>query len=166
MLRTKNIMPQKINSIVIPTGVSVLSYSAFENCDNLVDVEFPNNDITLYHYAFFGCIKLKNIFIYKNITFNSTRNFYNCVALESVIFNGEVNEIKQETFSYCRSVVLYDFSHCTAIPPLYSVASLGHKNGCVIKIPSALSDTTLGTGNGWESETNWNALTNIVWEVV
>ena len=86
-------------------------------------------------------------------------------TLKTVIFNANIHAIVDRAFQNRNGVTLYDFSHCTAIPPLYSVASLGHASGCVIRIPAALSDTTLGEGNGWESESNWFDLGNIVWEV-
>lgn len=97
------------------------------------------------------------------------RDFTNCTALRRFIVLGDINKIHNRTFQYNTQTVLYDFSHCTQIPVLpNTTAALNYDttNGCVIKIPSALSDTTLGEGNGWESETNWCDLTNIVWEVV
>lgn len=87
-------------------------------------------------------------------------------TVSKVIYEGNVPDIEQNTFANSSSVTLYDFSHATRIPVLYNVATLGHANGCVLRIPAALSDTTLGVGNGWESAANWSVLTGIVWEVV
>lgn len=57
-------------------------------------------------------------------------------------------------------MMLYDFSnHTGTIPTLYSVASLGHASGCVIKVPQSLLST-------WQNETNWSALTNVTWQGV
>lgn len=154
-----------VHSIVIPDGVIELFNSCFMQCANIEEVTFPNNDIILNINSFYSCLALKTIHLRKNVTFGNSV-FYNCISMKSAFFNGEVTQITSNCFANCRSVMLYDFSHCTTIPPLYNVNSLGHASGCVIRIPAALSDTTLGEGNGWESALNWNALTDIVWEVV
>lgn len=87
--------------------------------------------------------------------------------LETVIFKGKVPNIGNRSFNNNTKTILYDFSHTTAIPVLpNTTVAINYAPGCVIRIPAALSDITLGEGNGWESATNWIALTNIVWEVV
>jgi len=155
----------KINYITIPDGVVELINSCFLGCNVIKEFVFPNNDIFLDVNSFYECAVLETIHLRKNVTFGDSV-FYNCYSMESAFFDGEVTKITSGCFRCCRSMMLYDFSHCTEIPPLYNVAALGHATGCVIRIPAALSDTTLGTGNGWESATNWSALTDIVWEVV
>ena len=77
----------------------------------------------------------------------------------AVIYEGNPPIIEQNTFSNSPKITLYDFSHATSVPTLYSVNSLGHANGCVIKVPQSLLST-------WQNETNWSALTNVVWQGV
>ena len=157
---------KKIKEITIPNFCTHISAKAFYACYGLLKINFPANSITIDGEAFRGCNNVESLSFNDDVTLYGTGQFNNCYNAKSVVFAGEVNSITQNAFVNCSAVELYDFSHCTAIPPLYSVDSLRHKSGCVLKIPSALSDTTLGVGNGWESATNWNALTNIVWEVV
>lgn len=133
----------KIIQIHIPETVSTIGTLAFQKCNSLTMLEIPESISSLGASAFLGNTKLK-----------------------SVIFRGNCPAIPINCFSSCHAVMLYDFSNCTLIPPLYDISSLDHASGCVIRIPAALSDTTLREGNGWESATNWAALTDIVWEVV
>ena len=157
-----------ITELVIPEGVTSIGGYAFAYMRALTSVTLPS---TLAAIAFGGgrefqyCSGLTSITIPSGVKQISNETFYSCTALKTVYFLGNITKING-SFRGNTETELYDFSHNTSIPTLSNVASLGHKSGCVIKIPSALSDTTLGTGNGWESKTNWAALTDVVWEVV
>lgn len=157
-----------ISQFVIPDGVTEIGDSGLAGNSAFESVTFPNNDITLRGNACRYWDKIQSIYFPKNVTLisNSYRNFSGLVALKSFVVGGNINIIAPSTFENDTQIELFDFSHCTAIPPLHSVDSIAYKSGCVIKIPLALSDQTLGTGNGWESQTNWSGLTNIVWEAV
>lgn len=158
---------RNITSIKIPDTVTAIGSSAFMDCRTLATVDLPDNNIEMGMGAFNNCTSLTSVTFKRNVDFRINAHFSNCTSLTSVIFGGDViNPAITNSFKGCSAVMLYDFSHATFVPPLYSTDSLGHATGCVIRIPSALSDQTLGTGNGWESATNWSGLTNIVWEVV
>lgn len=162
-----NTFMKNVSHYHIPDTVTVIKDRAFIETRLTGGVEFPDNDITLKAFAFYVSSIYASIEFKRNVIFDGVAHFHTSY-LTSVIFGGNVNAIPNETFRQngAATVSLYDFSHCSAIPPLYSVVSINCTSGCVIRIPAALSDTTLGEGNGWESATNWSALTNIVWEVV
>lgn len=156
------------NTIKIPDGTVEIGRNAFSGTP-MEYLIMPDNDLTINGYAIYDNQRIKELIFKKNVTFKgawSIGSWSQRLSLKTVIFGGNVNEITSSCFEGRYGITLYDFSHCTAIPPLYSVASLSHASGCVFSIPAALSDTTLGEGNGWESATNWAALTDIVWEVV
>jgi hypothetical protein len=153
----------KIANVTIPEGVTTIGTNAFEG-SRYTSISLPTSLRKVYSEAFRDNDYLAEIYFPSDIFFIECVMRL-CNRLKRVGFGGNVNAITTQCFRECP-VELYDFSHCTAIPPLYNVESLGHASGCVIRIPAALSDTILGTGNGWESATNWSALTNIVWEVV
>lgn len=156
---------KNITHFDIPDTVTEIASGAFGNCSALNTINFPNRAISIADNAFGKCENLSEVKFLDDVTFTGTQVFYWCYHLINVIFSSNVNQITNRCFEN-TPVELYDFSHCTAIPPLFSAGSLSHASGCVIRIPAALSDTTLGEGNGWESATNWSALTDIVWEVV
>lgn len=155
----------KITSIKIPDTVTEIGSNAFAEWRTIRQIELPDNDLSIGASGFMNCRGLTSITFKRDVTFEVNATFSRCTALTSVTFGGDIPRITND-FVDNTATMLYDFSHATAIPSLYSVASLGHASGCVIRIPSALSDQTLGVGNGWESATNWSGLTNIVWEVV
>lgn len=152
-----------ITHIVIPDTVTKINSQAFNMCYALESIEFPDNDLVFVGGVFRNTNSIKEFVFKRNVDSIDAHTFASS-GLKRVVFGGDINMIN--SFTTCSGNELYDFSHCTFIPPLYSVASLAHASGCVIRIPAALSDTTLGEGNGWESETNWCDLTAIVWEVV
>ena len=162
---------KKITTFAIPETVETVGASAFINNTSIVNFGTLEHISEIGNSAFNYCtnfgpsLRLKDNVILGNGS-NLGGCFKECFALKSVTFLGNVIAIPSLCFDYCRYIELYDFSHCTAIPNLFNTGALFHKSGCVIRIPAALSDTTLGVGNGWESATNWSALTNIVWEVV
>lgn len=164
------VFTKNITSLSIPDTVTSIGGGLCENCKTLESVEFPNNNLSsIAQNAFNECNALKKINIKGDVRFAGAGVFKNCKKATEVTIGGTISTsggIANNCFNGCVLVELYDFSHCAAIPSLYSVASLQYKSGCVIKIPSALSDTTLGTGNGWESASNWVGLTNITWQVV
>lgn len=163
-----NSFAKYIKTITLPDSITIIRESSLRNNTYLEEVVFPHNDIIIESGCTYLSSGLLRMYFYGDVTFphNTSENLMRCANLKTVIFDGNVNEITRKCFNQNTATELYDFSHCTAIPPLYSTDSIQYKSGCVIRIPAALSDTTLGTGNGWESATNWSALTDIVWEVV
>ena len=162
---------RKITSFPIPQTVVSIGNGCFTNCMSIVDVGTLEYVNSISYAAFDSCFHLgPSIRLKDNVLLgNGTTDggcFTGCYALKTVTFLGDVAKIPALCFNNCTNIELYDFSNCTEIPALFAASSVQHKSGCVFRIPAALSDTTLGTGNGWESATNWNALTNIVWEVV
>ena len=184
---------KNVTSIVVPSGVSTLNNGVFKSCSALRNCTISNTVHTIGNEVFqysginnfvfesgnmgltIGTRCFGSNTVITSITFpsfislaasNTSNICESCTNLVSVTFEGNPFNINNNMFGSCNKVELYDFSHATSIPTLYSTASLGHKSGCVIRIPLALSDQTIGTGNGWESATNWSALTNVTWEAV
>ena len=155
---------KNITEIEIPGSVVTISDCAFWYA--YLEVTFNEGLQEIGSIAFEENRRITEIIIPASIVTIKGRAFNSCAALQSVTYKGNVPDIMNGTFKFSSAIMLHDFSNASSVPSLYDVASLGHASGCVIKIPSALSDTTLGEGNGWESETNWVDLTNIVWQVV
>ncbi len=80
-------------------------------------------------------------------------------GVTAVIYEGNPPNIEQNTFSNSTKITLYDFSNATSVPSLYNTNSLGHANGCVIKVPNSLLST-------WQTTAVWQDLTGVVWQGV
>lgn len=53
----------RLQGIVIPSGVESIGDFAFENCDSLTSVVFPGNPVTLGQGVFFNCPAIANVTI-------------------------------------------------------------------------------------------------------
>lgn len=133
---------QTIKKVVITSGVTTLSNSAFVNCLNLTSISFPSSLISIGDNAFYSCKNLPSIsfpsglisigkwaFAYcetlPSVTLPDTVNsidryaFYNCTGLETVLFNSDA--------SFGSSVYFYSqFDKCTKLK------SLVYENGCTV----------------------------------
>lgn len=156
---------KNIHSVTIPRGVTVLKNNAFWNCTTLTELNLPDTLTTIQGNTTFLAVPAPITIPASFTTWVGTQQFMQYGG-KTIVFEGHCPSIPSACFNGATKVELYDFSHCTSIPPLFNLTSLAHAVGCVIRIPTALSDQTLGTGNGWESATNWSGLTNVVWEVV
>jgi len=179
------IMGKNVSALAIPEGVTVIQNSAIRgihftptlpstlvtlnnNCfqnSTFSSITLPSSLTTINSFAFQENNSLTSITFPAGLTTTNQNCFGNCRALATVTYLGNVPNISSRQYGN-TPITLFDCSHATAIPSLYAVNALDHASGCVIRIPSALSDQTLGAGNGWESATNWSGLTNIVWEAV
>lgn len=148
---------KNISTFTIPDSVYTINSSAFYLCSALEEIIFPDNSIACYKEMCSGCSRLMSVEFKRDVVFFDNSQFSNCSALTSVIFGGEVSAITNSAFRYDTNIMLYDFSHCSAVPPLYSAASLGHADGCVLLVPSSLLTE-------WQNTTNWSILQNVVWE--
>lgn len=150
-----------LQKIVLHSGVTGVSADAVYGDTSLVDVNLEDTSIRVISSSGFFNTRMPKIKIPTTITRIRVNGFSQNPSLTEVYFLGDVVNIEQNVFSGCNAVTLYDFSNhsSTIIPSLYSVASLGHANGCVIKVPQSLLST-------WQNETNWSALTDVVWQGV
>ena len=68
-------------SVTIPDGVTIIKYSAFQNCTELTEVTFGNNITTIENAAFYYCTSLKQVTIPKSVTNIGGNVFGFCTAL-------------------------------------------------------------------------------------
>lgn len=78
----------RLQGVVIPSGVKTIGDFAFENCDSLANIVFPGNPVSLGQGVFFNCTTVSNVTIgsdWKSIDFAMFRwskslNFVNIPA--------------------------------------------------------------------------------------
>lgn len=157
-LQHGNSMFKKITSLTIPDTVTKIDSTAFISMKFVTTLNLPNNNIEVWSQSF-QSLKISQLLVKKDIIIKGTQAFDGLLSLTEVLFGGNVNSITNQCFRNANACLLYDFSHCSAVPSLYSTASLGHANGCVIKVPSALLST-------WQTTAVWQDLTGVVWQGV
>lgn len=117
----------------------------FQGKTKVHTVKLPATLTTIAPYAFKGCSSLKSINL-ENVQLVHYYAFQSCTKLESVKFR-DVTELKESPFAYCSALKLVDMSECTSIPTLgYNVFG-GLPDDAQIKVPAALYDEWITTGN-------------------
>lgn len=71
-------------SVTIPDGVTIIKYSAFQNCTDLTEVTFGNSITTIENTAFYYCLSLKQVTIPKSVTNIGVNVFFYCTALTHI----------------------------------------------------------------------------------
>ena len=71
-------------SVTIPDGVTIIKYSAFQNCTDLTEVTFGNSITTIENTAFYYCTSLKQVTIPKSVTNIGVNVFFYCTALTHI----------------------------------------------------------------------------------
>ena len=122
-----------------------------------------------YFYPFAGeavdnsrgyfCNRLTTVILNEGIVRIWYYVFRNMKTIQRVVFPSTIRTIQGWAFYGDNALSELDFSLATEIPTLDNPGQLKHATGCVIKVPSSLL-------SAWQSATNWNALTNVVWEGV
>lgn len=148
---------------LVPTITNV-GYSAFRWYQSLSSITLPVATGTVGGYAFRDC-NLQSIIFLGNIIRLGTGAFFGAATTtHSFIVGGSVATDAWGNPFYWNaatagSIELYDFSHCTDVFTLQNAYYLPHASGCVIRVPASLL-------TDWQNATNWNALTDVVWEGV
>ena len=86
-------------SVVIPTGLTTLGTSVFENCKSLVDVTWPTDKTKVPSYMFYGCNKLADPNLPDVITEIDNLAFWNC-NFKTFHFPKSLTTIGQQAFEY------------------------------------------------------------------
>lgn len=128
---------ERILSVEIPQGVSVIEEEAFLNCPNLQIVVLPDSVVSLGQLAFFMCEKLENVTMGSGITAIGTNTFYGCVSLRGIQLPDTVKKIESYAFMGCSSL------ETMTIPSSTSSIATGAFQDCSglkeITIPSAVT---------------------------
>lgn len=122
-----------------------------------------------YFYPFAGqavdnsrgyfCNRLTTVILNEGIVRIWYYVFRDMRTIQRVVFPSTIRTIQGWAFFGDNALNELDFSSTDEIPSLDSPGQLGHATGCVIKVPSSLL-------SAWQTATNWNALTGVVWEGV
>ena len=91
----------KIRSVVIPEGVTVIGDYAFYGLKSLESVVIPSTVTTVGAYAFGNCPALRSVTLSDNVVFLGEGVFSGCIALTSVHLPGGLTALPDSAFSSC-----------------------------------------------------------------
>ena len=126
------------SSYVIPSSVTEIGDSAFENCTGLKSITIPSSVTEIGEVAFSRCTGLKSVTIPNSVTKIGWRAFEYCTGLKSVTIPSSVTKIVNNTFRECTGL------KSVTIPN--SVTEIDHDafEGCTglksVTIPSSVTE--------------------------
>ncbi len=94
----------KSGTFTIPSSVTDIHYSAFNDCCHLTAINIPNSVKHIDGAAFMDCTSLTEIVIPDGITEIASQIFDDCTSLTSVTIPESVTKIGGNSFEYCRSL--------------------------------------------------------------
>lgn len=93
----------KLETVILPEGLSYLSVSMFLNCESLKKIELPNSILKIEQSAFMNCWRLETIDL-KNTENLGNKAFADCSSLKSITFSKKIKTIGSNVFSKCSAL--------------------------------------------------------------
>ena len=93
----------RIESIFLPSSVTIIDEFAFASCDLLTSVNIPDNVTSIGDYAFSDCA-FSSITLPNGLTSIGQHAFDGCASLQSITIPASVAYIGIQTFSSCASL--------------------------------------------------------------
>lgn len=92
------------STTIIPSTVSSISKSAFQNCRNLTKITIPNSVTEIGHGAFLGCTNLTTVNIPDSVTSIGEDAFAHCYSLMSITIPSSVTKIGRKAFYGVKNI--------------------------------------------------------------
>ena len=98
----------KVESVVLPEGVTALDENAFYYCDALTSVTIPETVTSIGERCFSWCSSLVSVELPSGVTALPDFCFNECASLERVTFVGKLRSVGARAFSGCKALVYLD----------------------------------------------------------
>ena len=139
--------------VIIPEGVTSISYLAFDGCTSLESIVIPDTVTSIDAYSFRHCTSLKNIEIPEGVTSIGFSAFEGCASLESIMIPKGITSIEWSTFRGCTSLKSID------IPDTVTRIDNEAFYGCISLTNFDIPDKLWYIGNGVFSDTSISNIT-------
>ena len=126
---------ESAETIVIPSSVTEIGMSAFNNFGNIKTVILHDGVTSIGDNAFYSCSGLTSVTIGNGVTSIGSRTFFRCSGLTSITIPDSVTSIGIDAFSGCSGLISVTIGN--------GVTSIGWSafDGC-----SGLTSVTIGNG--------------------
>ena len=86
-------------TVLVPAGITNISYRAFWNCAGLECVALPEGVVSISHDAFSRCEALKSVVLPESVTSIESGAFWGCRKLEDLVIPASVADFTDGIFS-------------------------------------------------------------------
>ena len=100
--------------LVLPSSIRTLGYGAFEDCNDLTDVEFYSLLKTIPEQCFYSCDSLETVILPINVETIDNRAFADCPNLGDIYFTKSVRNISPSAFLDSYYVVFHVYKNSYA----------------------------------------------------
>ena len=139
----------RLSSINIPNSVTVIGLSAFKNCTSLTSLHFPSSVTIIPYGVCSGCRSLTTVELPSNMTAFYNQTFEYCTSLASITIPSTVTSIGTGSFYGCSGLT-YIVCLPTTPPTLTNSNVFVNTNNCPIYVPAASVDT-YKAANNWST---------------
>ena len=96
---------EQIKEIYIDARITGIGDYAFENCENLVFIDYGYSVSSIGAYAFSGCKSLRSLKLPEAVTVISEGAFSGCTGLQAVMVPDNITAIENNAFAGCGALV-------------------------------------------------------------
>lgn len=94
----------KTGVVTVADGVETIENNAFDNCDGLSNVNYPDSLTTIGQYAFYSCDGLTDIVLPDSLTTIKQSAFRNCIRLVNIVLPDLLTTVGYGAFSHCPAL--------------------------------------------------------------
>ena len=127
-----------LTSLTLPSGVTLIGYSAFEGCSGLTSLDIPSGVTEIGGSAFEGCSGLTSLDIPSGVTEIGGSAFEGCSGLTSLDIPSGVTKIGESTFSGCSGLTGLDIP--SGVTEICGSAFEGCSGLTSLDIPSGVTE--------------------------
>ena len=98
---------EKLQSITLSAGITIIPEYAFSDCRNLQSVTLPESLTVIGRYAFLNCRNLQSITIPEGVISIDAHVFDSCDNLQHVTIPESVTTIRQWAFGDCEKLTIH-----------------------------------------------------------
>ena len=129
-----------LTSLTLPSGVTLIDYSAFEGCIGLTSLDIPSGVTKIGSSAFSGCSGLTSLDIPSGVTKIGESTFSGCSGLTGLDIPSGVTAIGRSAFSGCSGLTSI-YVYAGKLPKMGSDVFNGcDSKKCIVYVPKGEYD--------------------------